>query len=132
VFRMPAGRLGLGYNYPGIKRFVDLMGSANTADIFFSARKFDVADALRMGFVNAVHPAAALDRAFGEYLDLIADNAPLTLAEVKFGIRQVIETESARDPDELKRRIDVCFNSEDYREGRTAFMAKRSPVFRGR
>ncbi len=132
VFRMPAGRLGLGYNYPGIKRFVDLMGSANTADIFFSARKFEAADALRMGFVNAVHPAAAFDRAFGEYLDLIAENAPLTLAEVKFGIRQVIETESARDLDELKRRIDLCFNSEDYREGRTAFMAKRSPVFRGR
>jgi enoyl-CoA hydratase len=132
VFRMPAGRLGLGYNYPGIKRFVDLMGPANTADIFYSARKFDAADALRMGFVNRVVPVAELDRALGEYLALVAENAPLTLSEVKFGIRQVIETESARDLAELKRRIDACFNSEDYREGRTAFMEKRKPAFRGR
>ena len=132
VFRMPAGRLGLGYNYPGIKRFVDLMGPANTADIFFSARKFDAADALRMGFVNRVVPVAELDGALGEYLSLVAENAPLTLSEVKFGIRQVIETESARNLDELKRRIDACFNSEDYREGRTAFMQKRKPAFRGR
>jgi enoyl-CoA hydratase len=51
---------------------------------------------------------------------------------VKFGIRQVIETESARNLEELKRRIDACFNSEDYREGRTAFMQKRKPAFRGR
>ena len=132
VFRMPAGRLGLGYNYPGIKRFVDLMGPANTADIFFSARKFDAADALRMGFVNRVVPVATLDTALGEYLTLVAENAPLTLSEVKFGIRQVIETESARNLEELKRRIDACFNSEDYREGRTAFMQKRKPAFRGR
>ena len=68
VCRMPAGRLGLGYNYPGIKRFVDLMGPANTADIFFSARKFDAADALRMGFVNRVVPVAQLDAALGEYV----------------------------------------------------------------
>ena len=132
VFRMPAGRLGLGYNYPGIKRFVDLMGPANTADIFFSARKFDATDALHMGFVNRVVPVAQLDAALGEYLALVAENAPLTLSEVKFAIRQVIETESARNLDELKRRIDVCFNSEDYKEGRTAFMQKRKPVFRGR
>lgn len=132
VFRMPAGRLGLAYNYPGLKRFVDLMGAANTADIFFSARKFDAADALRMGFVNRVVPVAALDAALDEYLAMVAENAPLTLSEVKFGIRQVIETESARDFDELKRRIDRCFNSEDYKEGRTAFMQKRKPAFRGR
>ncbi|HUW39135.1 MAG TPA: enoyl-CoA hydratase-related protein, partial [Rhodocyclaceae bacterium] len=54
VFRMPAGRLGLGYNYTGVKRFVQILGAANTADIFFSARKFNAADALAMGFVNRV------------------------------------------------------------------------------
>ncbi|HUX25989.1 MAG TPA: enoyl-CoA hydratase-related protein, partial [Burkholderiales bacterium] len=32
VFRMPAGRLGLGYNYTGVKRFVQILGAANTAD----------------------------------------------------------------------------------------------------
>jgi len=132
VFRMPAGRIGLAYNYPGLKRFVDLMGPANTADIFFSARKFDAQDALRMGFVNQVHPAGKLDAALGAFLEMISENAPLTLAEVKFGIRQVIASDSERDMAGLKRRIDACFNSDDYREGRTAFMEKRKPDFRGR
>lgn len=132
VFRMPAARLGLGYNYPGIKRFVDLMGPANTADIFYSARKFGAADALRMGFVNYVYPAADLDRAVTDYLTMVCENAPLTMAEVKFGIRQVIAAESERDLAGLQKRIDTCFDSADYREGRSAFMEKRNPQFRGR
>src|ERR1035437_9464022 len=63
VFRMPAARLGLGYAFAGMQRFVALMGPANAADIFFSARIFDAADALRMGFVQRVLPADALDAA---------------------------------------------------------------------
>ncbi|HEY5636573.1 MAG TPA: enoyl-CoA hydratase-related protein, partial [Burkholderiales bacterium] len=132
VFRMPAARLGLGYNYPGIKRFVDLMGPANTADIFYSARKFGAADALQMGFLNYVYPVAGLDKGLSDYLAMVCENAPLTMAEVKFGIRQVIAAESERDLAGLKKRIDTCFDSADYREGRTAFMEKRSPVFKGR
>ena len=70
VFRMPAARLGLGYNFPGIRRFVHMIGAANTADIFYSARKFDAREALRMGFVSQVIPAAAFDRRFAEYCEL--------------------------------------------------------------
>jgi enoyl-CoA hydratase/carnithine racemase len=132
VFRMPAARLGLGYNYPGIKRFVELIGPANTADIFFSARKFDAADALRMGFLNRMVPAADLDRELAAYLRLVAENAPLTMAEVKYGIRQALAGDAERDLEGLKRMIEACFASEDYREGRTAFMEKRTPKFRGR
>ena len=44
-FRMPAGRLGLGYAFGGLKRFSEVIGPANTADLFFSARIFGGADA---------------------------------------------------------------------------------------
>ncbi len=132
VFRMPAARLGLAYNYAGLKRFVDLMGPAHTAEIFYTARKFNAADAARMGFLDRVCPAAELDRVLGELLETIAENAPLTLAEVKYGIRQVLAPDAERDMDGLKRRMDACFASEDYKEGRTAFMEKRKPAFRGR
>jgi len=132
VFRMPAGRLGLGYNYTGIRRFVQILGAANTADIFFSARKFDAADALGMGFVNRVVPVADLDREFAAYAEMLAENAPLTLAAAKFAIRQTGMDPEARDLDRAARMIETCFDSDDYREGRRAFMEKRKPNFRGK
>jgi enoyl-CoA hydratase/carnithine racemase len=77
VFRMPAGRLGLGYNYTGIKRFVQIIGASGTADIFFSARKFNAADALAMGFVNRVIPVADFDREVAAYCELVAETRRL-------------------------------------------------------
>ena len=132
VFRMPAARLGLGYNFTGIKRFVQLLGAANTADIFFSARKFDAADALAMGFVNRIVPVADLDREVAAYCELVAENAPLTMAAAKFAIRQTELDSGARDLEQAARMIEACFNSEDYREGRRAFMEKRKPKFQGK
>ncbi|MCX7142432.1 MAG: enoyl-CoA hydratase [Proteobacteria bacterium] len=132
VFRMPAARLGLGYNFTGITRFVQLLGQANTSDIFFSARKFGAADALSMGFVNRVVPVADLDREVDAYCEMIAENAPLTIAAAKFAIRQTGLDASARNLDETSGMIEACFNSEDYREGRKAFMEKRKPNFTGK
>ena len=132
VFRMPAARLGLGYNFTGISRFVQLLGAANTSDIFFSARKFGAADALSMGFVNRVVPVADLDREFAAYCALLSENAPLTMAAAKFAIRQTGLDADARDLNQAARMIEACFNSEDYREGRKAFMEKRTPNFTGR
>ena len=132
VFRMPAARLGLGYNFTGIQRFAQLLGQANTADIFFSARKFDAADAFAMGFLNRVVPVANLDREFAAYCELLAENAPLTMAAAKFAIRQTGLDPAARKLDQVARMIEACFNSDDYREGRTAFMEKRKPNFKGK
>jgi enoyl-CoA hydratase/carnithine racemase len=132
VFRMPAARLGLGYNFAGITRFVQLLGQANTSDIFFSARKFGAADALSMGFVNRVVPVADLDREVDAYCEVLAENAPLTMAAAKFSIRQTGLDAGARDLAQAERMIEACFGSEDYREGRKAFMEKRKPNFTGK
>ncbi len=131
VFRMPAARMGLGYGYSGIQRFVQIMGQANVADIFFSARKFGAADALRMGMVNRVVPVADLDREIAEYCQMVAENAPLTVVSAKFSIRQVGEAPEMRDLDRAQSLVEACFASEDFKEGRTAFIEKRTPNFKG-
>lgn len=132
VFRMPAARLGLGYSYTGMRRFVQVLGAANTADIFFSARKFDAQEALRMGLVSRVIPAAGLDREVAAYCALVAENAPLSLIAAKAAIREVLKDANARDLPALQKAIDACWASEDYREGRAAFMEKRKAEFKGR
>lgn len=132
VFRMPAARLGLGYSPSGVRRFMNVIGATNTMDIFFSARKFDAAEALRMGFVSRVVPAAKLDQAVAKYCSMIAENAPLTVAAAKYAVQQWLKDEDQRDLAKATQLVEACFASEDHKEGRKAFMEKRTPVFKGK
>jgi enoyl-CoA hydratase/carnithine racemase len=131
VFRMPAARLGLGYSPAGVRRFMNVLGAANTLDIFFTARKFGAREALRMGFVSQVVPAAELAKTTAAYCAMIAENAPLTVAAAKCAVQQWLKDPGERDLGTAKRMVEACFASADHKEGRTAFMQKRKPVFRG-
>ncbi len=131
-FRMPAGRLGLGYSQTGVHRFVALLGVQNTCDIFFSARIFDAAEALRMGFVSRVVPAAQLDDAVRTLTAAIADNAPLTATATKATINAYLRNPADKDAADAQQAIDRCNASDDYREGVLAFAEKRKPQFNAR
>ena len=132
VFRMPAARLGLGYSPSGVRRFMNVIGAANTSDIFFTARKFDAQEALRMGFVSRVVPAAQLEQAVAETCEMIAENAPLTVAAAKFAVQQALRDAAERDMATAVKMVQTCFASADHQEGRKAFMEKRKPSFTGR
>ncbi|MEL0003107.1 MAG: enoyl-CoA hydratase [Rhodospirillales bacterium] len=132
VYAVPAARLGLGYRYPGMKRLVNLVGPAYAKEIFFTARKFNAEEAWRMGLVNKVVGLDELDAAVAEYAGMIAENAPLTVAAANFAVQTAIAHEADRDFAKLDEMVEACFASEDYKEGQTAFMEKRKPVFQGR
>ena len=62
---------------------------------------------------------------------MIAANAPMTVDSVKFIVGQTVAPESERDLDACQARVDECFASADYVEGRRAFLEKRKPAFVG-
>jgi enoyl-CoA hydratase len=131
-FGVPAAKLGLGYAYPGLKRLVDVVGPAFAKEIFYTGRQFDVPEALAMGLINRAVPADDLEGYVKNYADTIAGNAPLTLKAVKFIVGETVKDESKRDLAQADKLVADCFASQDYIEGRTAFMEKRKPVFTGK
>jgi enoyl-CoA hydratase len=129
-YAIPAARLGLGYGVHGTGRLVATVGQANAREIMFSARRYDAAEALAMGLVNRVLPDAELDAYVQKTVMELAANAPLTLAASKAVINALAEPHG--DFSAAEATVARCMTSDDYIEGRRAFMEKRAPAFRGK
>ncbi|MGH8677645.1 MAG: enoyl-CoA hydratase [Burkholderiales bacterium] len=129
-FAIPAARLGVGYGVHGTNRLVATVGHAAAREIMFTGRRYSAEEALAIGLVNRVLPDAELDGYVHKIATQLADNAPLTIAASKTIINSVIEASGDfAQGAELTAR---CMQSEDYAEGRRAFMEKRPPRFKGR
>lgn len=129
-FGIPAARLGVGYGQKGVRKLMDLVGPSFTKEIFFTARHFSADEAREMGLVNRVLPAAELEAYVRGYCATIADNAPLTIHALKLTVGELLKGPEG-DLALSDRLVRACFESQDYIEGRRAFMEKRRPVFRG-
>jgi enoyl-CoA hydratase len=131
-FGVPAARLGLGYRWAGVKKLVDLVGPSFAKEIFFTARHFSAAEALTMGLINRAVPEAELESYVRNYCALIAENAPLTMEAVKGVVGELAKPGAQIDRAHCEALVARCFDSQDYIEGRRAFMEKRRPAFSGK
>ena len=131
-FGIPAGRLGIAYAWPSVSKLVEIVGPSAAKHILLTAKRFPAAEALRMGLINQVVPAAELEATVRELATTIAGNAPLSLNAAKRAIDELVKDPANRNEADAKAAAARAMASEDFKEGRKAFMEKRKPVWKGR
>ena len=102
-------------------------------EMLFSAKPIGAARAERLGIVNHVVPADAIEAFVADLAQAFADNAPLSIAVMKEELRLLASAHaiSPRMFERLQGLRRTVYDSKDYAEGRLAFKERRKPVFRG-
>jgi len=131
-FAIPAARLGLGYGAATMRRLVALVGPQFALEMLLTARHFTASEAQLIGLVNRVVPDHDVESYVHGIVESIARNAPLTMLAAKRVVHELMKDPDKRDLAAAEALVRQCFDSEDYKEGRRAFLEKRAPAFTGR
>jgi enoyl-CoA hydratase/carnithine racemase len=129
-FGIPINKLGLVVGYGEMAALVDLVGRATALEILLEGRVFDAAEAKEKGLVNRVVADDKVEEEAMAAARRIAAGAPLVARWHKNFARRLADprplTEAERDEGY------ACFDTEDYRIGFKAFLAKHKPEFKGK
>lgn len=130
-FGQPEVNLGIIPGYGGTQRLARIVGYGRAAEMILTGRQVDAQEALRIGLVNMVVPAAELMGRAREVAAAAAGKGALALRMALKALNAVFEL-----PLSEGLRVEAGFFGElcataDFREGTSAFLGKRAPVFRG-
>ncbi len=132
-FGIPVARLSILVGYKEMRRLVQLVGPGNAAYILLSARLIDAHEAYRIGLITQVVPLEeASDAAYGLAREMVPF-APLSQTRHKKILQTVLKNPGLQNLSEDEQALPFAnFDSEDFQEGRSAFIERRPPNFRGR
>ena len=133
-FGVPVSRLGLVMAYPEVEALVDQVGTSTALEILLEARVFDAEEAKDKGLVNRVVPDDQVDAEVAGTVERISAGAPLVNRWHKKFVRRVVSRARAPGPLTAEEEAEgyACFDTEDFREGVRAFLAKETPRFKGK
>jgi enoyl-CoA hydratase len=131
-FGAPAAKIGNVYGLEMARKLVALVGPAHARLMLYTGDLVDAAEAQRIGLINHVVEEAVLEDTVTTIARAIAANAPLSVLAHRLVINEALKDAGERDAVGMAAALKVCLDSEDYREGRNAFLEKRTPHFLGR
>ena len=129
-FGIPINRLGHAFAYPEMAAALAVVPAAVIMELLLEGRILDADEAYAKGLVTRIVPADRLDDEAAAVARRIAEGAPLAARGSKNVLRRLQRPEPIT-PEELKSSYALC-DSEDYKEGVRAFLAKEKPAFKGR
>jgi enoyl-CoA hydratase len=128
----PEINLGIIPGGGGTQRLPRVVGMGQAMRLVLSGELVDAAEALRIGLVDVVHPAAELRERTMELARKMAEKSPVALRMAKSAVRAAAEMPLAAGLAYETELFVTCFASDDKREGVAAFLEKRPPRFTGR
>ena len=128
MFGQPEVGLGITPGFGGTQRLARIVGTGMAKELVFSARNIKAPEALRIGLVNAVLPAAELMPAVMKLAERIANNAPIAVQAAKRAMTQGISLPIDQAVVCEEKAFGSCFATEDQKEGMGAFLEKRKPT----
>jgi enoyl-CoA hydratase len=125
----PEVNLGIIPGWGGTQRLARVCGLGIAKELIFTGRTVDADEALRIGLVNGVHDPV-LDKAL-EVAALLASKSPVALRLMKALANRALGGDHEANLEAEAEMFGELFSSDDAKEGMTAFVEKREPVFRG-
>jgi enoyl-CoA hydratase/carnithine racemase len=126
---MSVARVGLVVPYNFIRKLIEIIGAANTAQILYTADPVDSERALQMGMVHEVVQAGELESAAIKWAERVAAKAPLSLRTMKLSMRRALDTANDTWHEDILEMARGVRASRDAKEGIRAFLEKRKPVW---